>query len=111
MHSPLLSRAAVAGCEHQRSLVVGDATLDTHTPPTDANDGAVEYVPVLTRTAVTGDVQDGSTFGGSAALHIETKSADADDVLYVRSRLRLRVPASADGGSIVDLGADRYALR
>src|SRR5580704_11126860 len=83
MHGPLLSRAVVAGCEHQRCLVVGDATLDTHTLPTDANDGAVEYVPALTRTAITRDVQDRSTFSGSAALHVETKSTDADDVSIV----------------------------
>jgi len=52
MHGPLLSRAAVAGRENQRRLVVGNTALDIDALPTDAYDGTVGYAPILARTTI-----------------------------------------------------------
>ena len=127
VHGPMLRRAAVAGCENQRCLVVGCTTLDVDAHPTDARDGAIGFAPVLTRTTITGDVDDGRTQGRSAALHIETKSTHSDDVPIVEGPLlvlprvtlldvhggaRHRVPVVHDIHALVGVAAgDGSALR
>jgi hypothetical protein len=80
MHGPLLARAAVAACENQGRLVVGNTPLDIGAHPADAYEGAIGYAPVLTRATIAGHVDDCSALGGRTALHVETIAAYADDV-------------------------------
>lgn len=61
--------------------------MDIDALSTDADDGAIGYVPVLARPPIARDVYDRGTLSGSAALHVETKSTHAHDVSVIECPL------------------------